>query len=750
MSTGRRGRRERGRRAVRAASVLLVLVAGAEGLDAQVARPEVREIRFVGNLRFSRRELAAAIMTRETSCRSWVLEPLCGLGLDRALERRSFDPREFRRDVARLDLFYYMRGYREATVDTVVERSPGAVALTFRIREGEPVVVQELRVVGREGALDGELTRNLPLREGGPLSTIALEASRDTLLRRLRNAGFFHADVLASYEIPRDAPRSARVTLELVPGPRSYFGPVGVEGAREVSEGVVRRMLPFRPGDPYSEDRVFQAQRNLYGLQIFTHASIEPLETAPFDSVIPHVVRVNEGNVHRVRAGAGLSTADCVNAETRWSSRSFLGGARILQVRGRVSNVLADQLSGTPLCEASGSGIYGKINWLASAEFTQPWLLSPKNSFNLAVYAERQSLPDVFVRRALGVNAAIVRVIGRRSLLTLSYRPQLAELDAAEIFFCTSFEVCSPRDVADLQAANWLSPVGITLSRDRTNRVFAPTAGYTALLDLEHASPLTGSQYAYNRVVADLTVYQELWSGWVLAVRLRPGALEPRPFGRLSPEVRAAEVVHPQKRFYAGGPNSMRGFAQNQLGPRVLTVDVARLVDDASAPTCSPQQIEDLSCEPEPLPQGLFVARPMGGSALLEGSVELRLPVYGSALRGAAFLDFGQVWSDVNAVRLGEIEVAPGFGLRYFTPIGPVRVDVAYRSAGAAALPVVTTKLRPCEVTAGCESVVVRTADGTEWMRSSELAPLAHPKLWRPGRSFFDRLQIHFAIGQAF
>lgn len=733
------------------AAVLGLMLAGCAGtLSAQAARLEVRSVRWQGNERFPDRVLAAAIITRETTCRSWILEPLCYVGVNPAHVRRYLDAREFSRDLVRLDLFYYLRGYREATVDTLVQRSTDGVDITFRITEGEPVIVADLTIVDPDSVLGGAPVRNLPLEQGQAFNTAALEASRDSLVQRMRRDGYFHADVLTNYLIPGDTPHVARVTLETIPGPRTYIGAITIEGAQAVEETVVRRMLPFRGGDLYRADQIFQGQRNLYNLQIFSHASIEPMPASPFDSIIPLVVRVNESAVHRIRAGAGMSTADCLNAETRWSSRNFMGGARILQVRGRVSNVMADPL-GESLCNQSGSGIYGRLNWVASAEFTQPWLFSPKNSFSLAPFAEHQSLPDVFVRRAVGATAAISRIVGRSSVLTLAYRPQLAELDAAEIFFCTSFQVCASRDIARLQSASWLSPLGLSLSRDRTNQVFAPTAGYTLIVDLEHASALTGSDYPYNRIVADYARFDELAPGWIVATRLRPGALVPRPFVGLSPLAGDVEVVHPQKRFYAGGPNSMRGFALNQLGPRVLTVDAVRLVSGGDGARCTPEEIETLVCDPNPFPQSMFVARPIGGSALLEGSMELRFPVYRSILRAAAFVDFGQVWASAGDSRFGEIEVAPGFGLRYFTPIGPIRVDVAYRSANPQSLPVVTTKLIPL---GPCPETVpggtVATPDGTCWTRSNELAPLELPKLWHESQSFFNRLQLHFAIGQAF
>ncbi|MCA9729207.1 MAG: BamA/TamA family outer membrane protein, partial [Candidatus Eisenbacteria bacterium] len=98
----------------------------------------------------------------------------------------------------------------------------------------------------------------------------------------------------------------------------------------------------------------------------------------------------------------------------------------------------------------------------------------------------------------------------------------------------------------------------------------------------------------------------------------------------------------PTERFFAGGVNSMRGFKRRKLGPL-----------DASG-------------------------APIGGEALLEGSVELRFPIWGK-LVGALFTDTGQVWEKRTQVRLSDLEVAVGGGLGFRTPIGPVRADVGHR-----------------------------------------------------------------------
>jgi outer membrane protein insertion porin family len=366
---------------------------GQEALVGQGTLEEVTTLRFRGNRRFPDEVLANAIITRETECRSFILLPFCWSGAEFSQDPYFLHSREFRRDQARIRLFYYQRGYREAVVDTVVIRpARREVEITFNIQEGEPVRLVELGFTGMAELADSSMVEDLPIGIGDPLNALALEASRDTLTARLRNRGFAHAEVLLNYSIRLESPLEVRVTFDLFPGPETRLGPVSVVGNITVSETVVRRMLPFREGDLFSEEEILAGQRNLYNLDIFRRANIVQDLTHLPDSIVPLLVQVSEGDAHRVRAGAGLSSADCVNTEARWVSRNFFGGARRLQITGRVSKLLAPFLEQT-LCRDAGTKEYGELNWLLSADFTQPWLFSPRNALSASLFGERQSLP---------------------------------------------------------------------------------------------------------------------------------------------------------------------------------------------------------------------------------------------------------------------------------------------------------------------------------------------------------------------
>lgn len=744
------------RGAVLALGLLVLFGPGAGRAEAQsssASRTEVTDVRFEGNETFPDDSLARAIVTRDTECTSTVLTPFCWFGADFAKSRAYLQRRELPRDLLRLRIWYQRRGFRETQVDTATTvADDGSVQVTFHVDEGRPVVVDSIVFFGAEEFEGTDLLDDLPLQRGDRLSTLRLDATRDTIVHRLANRGYAHAEALRSWFIPTDS-YDAEVTYDIAPGVRARYGHVSVEGNEELSEFTVLRTLQFRAGDTYRESQVQDAQARLFGLEIIRNAQVRPdLEARP-DSIIPVEVTVAEGDLRRVRGGAGWTSAECLNVEGRWVHRNFAGGARRLQVRGRVANVLASDFRDV-LCPQSGDGVFGDPTWLASVELNQPWIFSTRNSLQASIFAERQSLPDVFVREAVGVSLAVTRAIGPRTPLTASYRPELSRLDAAEFYFCTSFLVCRPEDVDALQGANWLAPVGLNFNRATTNNVLNPSRGYTTLLDVEHAAPWTGSDFRYDRAVAEGSAYtRPTGGGLILAVRGRVGWVGAGAFeDLLGTRDDAPDIVHPQKRFYAGGANSVRGYSQNRLGPRVLTLpprDVGALLSSEGA-GCLPLDVILLECDATGVDEDLFLPRPTGGVGVVEGNVEFRLPV-GSGIQLAWFADFGRIWQGGD-IRSPGFDVTPGAGFRYMSPIGPLRLDLAYRFRGGNRLQVVTNQIRPFDPALDDPDDRL-TVDGNAipYVRLEELAVLRPLVLYgdSPAGSL-SRFQLHLSLGQAF
>ncbi len=753
MRRPRRGARPCARAAAALAGMALLAArpCGARAQEAPPTGAEVVEVRFAGARAFSPDVLQGAIATTPSSCKSPALFFLCWAGI--AVDRQLYDPVTVRADALRLRLFYYQRGYRAAKIEASARRVGEDASVAFRIDEGRPTLVEDVLMAGADPGLEAALSRDLPMAAGRPFSLVGYQAERDSLEARLRNRGYAHAAALAGYRIASDSPYVAHVRYDLVPGALARIDQIRVIGAKRVSPAVVRRMLTFKRGDLYSVREILRSQRNLFGLQVFRHAEITPDLDSPVDSLVPIQVQVNEGDIHRVRFGAGMNTADCVNAEGRWTSRNFLGGARRLELRGQIANVLAGALDPVP-CYDTGAGIYRKLAGAVTADFTQPWFFSPLNSMSAGLFVERRTVPQVFVRTARGGYVSLSRSLGVGTSVSVGFRPEVTELQAeGDLLFCTNFTICEQKDIQVLESPHWLAPLTLSWARDRSNALFAPTHGSVLRFDGELAGAMTGSDFSYARLAAELSEYRSLGSGVVLAARLRPGWArslgEPPEAGGLG--------LHPQKRFFAGGPNSVRGYAQYRLGPKVLTADAARMLaapDSLGGAGCSAQQINDRSCDPGALPASSFDVHPVGGAALLEGNVELRVPLWWDNVRAATFLDFGQVWPQASQARLRGLALTPGIGVRYFSAIGPIRIDVGYNGSAAERLPVLTTEV--CAYVSAeqpCAPIEVGRSYAPGELRdvpNGQLRALDTNVLWQPRGSLLSRLQLQFSIGQAF
>jgi outer membrane protein assembly factor BamA len=305
-----------------------------------------------------------------------------------------------------------------------------------------------------------------------------------------------------------------------------------------------------------------------------------------------------------------------------------------------------------------------------------------------------------------------------------------------------NYGVCDPSTINTLRTHQALSPLVLTGYVDRSNIPLGPTRGYTARLDFETASQFTGSDYRYNRAFLDAAVYSgRRQTRHVFSAHLRAGWVAALQGGDVS------GVIHPRKRFYAGGANSVRGYAENQLGPRILTIDASTLVANATSiggGTCGRTLETIVFCDPNSakLSRADFIAQPLGGTTLFEGSVEYRFPFPGNGhwadqFTGAVFLDGATVGhADIGNVPLissrvnGTAAVTPGFGVRYSSPIGPVRMDLGLNPNRAEDLAVVTA-----------------VPDGAGQTR---IVPLPRAHNFTQASNFLGRFVFHISIGEAY
>jgi outer membrane protein assembly factor BamA len=368
---------------------------------------------------------------------------------------------------------------------------------------------------------------------------------------------------------------------------------------------------------------------------------------------------------------------------------------------------LADGLCSSSANDSIGSSL---LNYHLSATVRRPAFLTATSNLSVSVYTERRSEFRVYLRRETGTTVTLRREqLRRRIPLSLAYNLSYGRTEATAVSFCASFNACTPDVVSLLQQNRVLGTLTGTATIPRVNSLIDPSRGSLKSLEVTLSSRFIGSAsfQQFTRAVADAAWYRPLARNVVLSWHVRGGAI-------FAPTVDVAtqrgSFVPPEHRFYAGGPNDVRGFERNELGPVVYVVSKAE-VDAAAAEN---RAIENDSVR----------VSATGGNTLAVGNVELRVPspFFGSRLRLAAFVDAGGAWQRGDGDPV--VRVTPGIGLRVATPLGPARLDMAYN---------------PYRLQAG--PLFQFAEDGT-------LSPV-------PGREEFvldrdGRFTFHFAVGQPF
>ncbi|HKS06410.1 MAG TPA: BamA/TamA family outer membrane protein [Gemmatimonadaceae bacterium] len=639
---------------------------------------EVRHLQFSGNRAFGDFVLANAISTEQSA---WTRRWFRIFG-----RKRCLDSTYVRVDAARLQVYYNQRGYLEARVTPSIDPPDGKrVTVRFNIVEGEPIRLDTLQIAGLDSIADrSRVVASLPLRKGDAFDQLALAATMDSLRRRLSNNGYPAADVFRSAVNTDSAKRRASVYLEVVPGTRARIGTVRIDitprqgATQQISHGTVRRVLGVKEGDLYSESRIERGWRNLYLTEAYASTEVRPDTTQlvpPGDSLITLNVRLTEDFMRSARASPGWGTLDCFRAQGEFQHNNFLRDARRLDARARVSKIGI----GRPLSGASGlcapalrkDPYSEKLNYYTgvtvSDRTTSLWGMRP----SVTAYSEVRGEYFAFLRTTpVGglFNATRESEDGRRSQ-NYGYQLEYGRTEAQPAIFCALFNLCVPEDRDPVLQYRRLAVLSWAARKDWTDDNQFPRSGGVANIELRHASSAVGSDrdLQFSRATGDVALYASLGSGIVLATRLRAGVVVGPAF------LGTSRFIPPQERLFAGGATSVRGFTQNDLGPKVYIASgydtIPGLADTvyfrARAAAAADRSV------------------PAGGSALVVANVEFRVPspLFSNLLHLTFFTDAGELWSPgapQQQNRFRSLKVTPGVGVRLATFVGLIGVDVAY------------------------------------------------------------------------
>ena len=556
-----------------------------------------------------------------------------------------------RKDEENITNLYLANGFREAKVTSSVAPNtrgkPGNIGVTVHIDEGEQWFVDDFSIHGVTAFKPADLP-DFASAAGQPFSEVNIANDRDALLTYYYVRGFPKAAFEASWQ--QTAPGHVRVLYTITEGDREFVRNILISGLRTTRRSLVDPRITLKPGDPLSPVAQTNIQKSLYDLSVF--AAVETaIENPDGDTSRKSVIyHFEEANRYTMSIGFGAQVANF--GTPNGSSLASPGGTYGFSPEGSLT---VSRLNFLGLGHTiSAQGVYSSIEKRASLTYTQPHV-GNVDGRNLTYSLLYDNTLDVRTFAAKREEASVQ--------LSQKFTKSLTGL------FQFSFRQVSVSDIVIpvLLVPQFLQSVRIgilsaNLAHDRRDNPANPHRGMYSTLNVGVSGRFFGSQRSFARALLRNATYYPLGKNWVLARQTQFGLIVPfaSPSG-----IDAQESVPLPERFYAGGADSLRAFPFNQAGPR-----------DIGAPLVPNGPSSD--------PTGF----PLGGNALFINNIELRFPLIGENVQGVLFHDMGNVYqslSDIsfrvhqnNAQDFNYMVHAVGLGVRYRTPVGPIRADFAY------------------------------------------------------------------------
>lgn len=629
------------------------------------------------------------------------------------LARRTYFPLvpiEVQKDVVRIRRYYESQGFLNARVDyaaSQLDTARNTIHLIFSIQEGPPLRVGHIRYENQEGAdlrdgLRDEATRrafdrfqrNLPLQAGKRFTTFDFALAKGQMLDWMRDQGYAFAAVNADSLVRPDA-NQIDLVYRVRSGPIAYVDTVLVEGNTQVSRRVVRRESVLQPGDRFSQRKLVEGQRALFGMNIFRLATAD-LPPQPEDSTVSIRYQVREARLRRIQAETGYAREDGVVVRGSWTHRNFLGDARQL-------TFASEWRSGFQAVLPANIDPVKRLN--LSVTVRQPYVWRRNLSASVSTFYNRESNPnqDAYYQE-FGANASSF-------FQFLPFRTVSLNYTFARAFPLSDGEALQGRDAYNRSVLSWGGTFG------RVNDFFRRDRGFLIRPSAEVAGVFVpGSGVEYVNLSNEIVGYVPLSGSVNLASRLFVGRLFPlgNSADQQDPTTRYRFV---RIRYYSGGNDDVRGWQLQQLGPQ------------RAIPRIRPDN--DPNPDPALPPFRDFRLEGVGGTAKIAGGLEARFPFFlGSMWRSAAFLDFGQITE--GSLALSALQFGTGGGIRYDTPVGFLRMDVGF-------------KLNPTDDD-------LYTPEGLFCRRQGfDRGDVCLAQTGDPGHpSFSRRFTLHLSIGQSF
>lgn len=566
------------------------------------------------------------------------------------LETKSFQFRHgrfseafVRRDQETLTNLYRSNGFRDVAVTHVTKDDyqgrEGDIAVTIHIEEGVQWLVSDLHVTGYKRLDLKNVLSTLSSSTQQPYADLNVASDRDSILAYYFENGFPNATFEWS-STPGPAPHTVNLKYQVTEGEQQFVRQVQVNGLNVTRPRLVYRNLQLNPGDPLSPLKMADTQKRLYDLGVFASVdtAVQNPEGAEHDRFV--LFDMEEGSRYSVSGGIGATLAR-IGGSNQQADLTNPGGATGVSPRVSldVSRINFLGLGHTVSLRTR----YSTLEKRGLFDYLAPRILNHTNldlSFDV-LYDDSRDVRTFSAKRAEVSTQLTDRLT---KALTAFFRFSYRHVNVGTLKI-------DPLLIPRLSQSDRVGMFSANFVEDRRDDPTDAHKGRYNTLDLGYSSSIFGSQVSFLRLLARNASYHRVTRKLLLARELSIGIAP--AFGGIVEVSTDPDPIPLPERFFAGGGETMRGFPENQAGPRDKKTGF-----------------------------------PLGGSALLFHKTELRFPLIGENIGGVLFHDMGNVYSTpgnisfrVHQKSLTDFDYmvhAVGFGIRYRTPIGPVRGDVAY------------------------------------------------------------------------
>jgi outer membrane protein assembly complex protein YaeT len=549
----------------------------------------------------------------------------------------------------------------QVKVEGQLEDTPGskssALTVVYRITEGPQTLVRNLAIEGNESFPKDDLAPLLSSVPGQPFSQFDILSDRDALTFFYYNHGFPDVQFESSAAPATGEPNRMDVTYRITEGQHVTVNQVIVTGLDNTRPYVVDRRIRIRSGDAFNQAEMVDSQRRLYNLGLFNQVDMAVQNPEGIEPQKNVVFNFTEAPRWTFRYGGGIEFATgntpAINNPQGTASVSPNVVLEItrLNVFGRDQTI-------------SFRARFGLLTRRALISYDAPRLFHRENwHFAISAFYDNTVNVNTFTSQRLEGSIGAEQRYSRATTFLYRLTYQRVKVDPASL-------VIDP-DLIPLYAKPvTIAMPSMTWVRDRRDNPVATRTGSYNLLDLGLATSVLGSQSNFGKVLFQNSTYYSIGRKWVLARNTQIGI--EHPYGTNYYPGGSATAIPLPVLFFSGGGNSLRGFAINQAGPRDLETGF-----------------------------------PIGGQGLFVNNVEIRtppvvLPYVHDNLSLVLFHDMGNVFATPNQIWSGLVRFhqpsisscappnssvacnfsynpqAVGFGIRYKTPVGPVRGDISY------------------------------------------------------------------------